>query len=127
MLNLWPFALIEPGQDQVRPFLSFSFGVGKQMKPAVDMFALRGPRDFKRIENFFQPAEIDRPRKFRGKICAPLLSDPFDFRPSSVPFQFREDRVRLLKELRKRGLRWKKSNFAQQFRDSNELFVFSPS
>src|SRR5436190_179273 len=89
---LWPFALVETGQNQVRPFVRFRLGIGKQMDAAVKMVGFRGALYCEGIENFFEPAEIAGARKFCGQCAAPAPRELLDLRPTIIPVEVCKDR-----------------------------------
>ena len=73
------------------------------MDATVKMAALGRAYHRKRINNLFEPAQIDRARKFRREIVTPSLSKPMDLGPTIAPFQFGEDRLCLGEKAAERG------------------------
>ena len=81
-----PFALIQTGKNQMRPFLAFAIGIRKELNPAIRMIAFGRSRPHGRVENFLQPAQIDRTGEFVMHSAPPVVAESLHFKPALLPF-----------------------------------------
>src|ERR1051325_2274121 len=104
MFGWRPFALIQSGKNEMRPFLCFRFRVSEKVNATVNVVGIRRARDRKRIEDFLEPAEINRAGKFNRQRAAPISGELLEGGAPRFPFSSRANFHWLGNENRERRL-----------------------